>query len=583
MRDMDSVILSDMAMCQPTSALSTDPGRGQWGVYDYETDAVRGRAVYARPGAGAPPLKLPLEAEGWHRVFLGIHYGHTYSSHAAKLGCQHPDQFLWVRLSSDPVYALVEPEFPGKRGPATGDRRFGFADVAEVLWRCADLTGQHLHLAPRRSARFPATAAGIAWVRLEAMTPAEMKGLRERREDATRKRLVYVADTDLHDDYPVAEDEVRRQLEPLRDSDFSLVLWTTSMGDVCYYPSKRFPRALVLEGELSPYGYAPAGAPGPGDTLQAAADTAHELGLRIHATMRPAASRMPPLHWPRARGDLFHTDPSTWQSGRHGEPVGHYSIASPAVRERLVAVLTEQARYWPIDGVHLLLNRGWPFVGYEEPVVQSFVRQQGEDPRQLDPMDRRWWLHKAGYMSSFVAELRRSLDEAGEARGVRLGLSMTVMAGVEQCLSLGLDIRYWLEQRWLNHLIVHPCWLPTRWLDTDVPGHASVTAERVREVAALAKGTGCKVYADVYPRYLPAEQYPRRAREYYEAEADGLCFWDTYSRIPRRSEWQAIRRLGRVEDVGELEREARGFLNVFPLRSAAGMSLRPEHTPATNG
>lgn len=77
--------------------------------------------------------------------------------------------------------------------------------------------------------------------------------------------------------------------------------------------------------------------------------------------------------------------------------------------------------------------------------------------------------------------------------------------------------------------------------------------------------------ADIYPRYLPAPEYPRRASEEYEAGADGLCWSDTCCRVPRKSEWSAIRRLGHSEALEQLAQEA------------AGMTLDPSHTPATNG
>ena len=111
----------------------------------------------------------------------------------------------------------------------------------------------------------------------------------------------------------------------------------------------------------------------------------------------------------------------------------------------------------------------------------------------------------------------------------------------------------------------------------------SVTPGRVAEVKALAEPVGCRVYPDVYPRYMPPTEYPRRALEYYRAGADGLCFWDTYCRVPRASEWSAIRRLGHVDGLDDLESEARSFRTVSPLIEAGGMSFDPLYTPATNG
>jgi hypothetical protein len=396
------------------------------------------------------------------------------------------------------------------------------------------------------------------------------------------RRLIYKADTDLHEAYPSSSVDVQCLLDPLAGSDFSHVMWTTCFGDICYYPSSRFPRAHVTDGFDVPYGYPHEGC-GDFDTLATVADTCHEMGLRVHGMMRPAASRMPPLHWPRAEGDLFHTNPGVRQVGRNGEPVGHYSFAHPLVRETFTEVLREQVTDYPLDGVHILYNRGWPFVGYEAPVVERFTQQYGEAPRLLDPMDPRWACHISGYINEFMGGLRHMVDDVAAQQGRRLDLSVTVMAGLEHCRFLGIDIEHWLQQGWIDHIIVHPCWLPNRWQDTDVPSTLSVTPQRIAEIKQLAAPVGCRVYADVYPRYIPPTQYPRRAADYYEAGADGLCFWDTYSRVPRKSEWNAIRRLGHVDQLDALAHDAETYRRIVPLTSAAGMSLDPSHTPATNG
>ena len=578
----EQFLLSDLRISEPASALSRVPGPDQWGTYEYETASVRGVALYCRPFANPPELTIPISGVGWHRIYVGIHYGHTYDSYAAKLKVQVPDQFIWLRLSSDRAHDLIEPEYYPASDAAGAGHAFGFTDIVQVLWRCADVTGQTLHVAPRRTARYPGPPAGIAWLRLEQMTAAEIEAETSGSAGDTR-RLIYIADTDLHEAWPTAVSDVQRLLEPLAGSDFSHVLWTTSLGDICSYPSPAFPRAFVVDGADSPYGYPHSARTPSFDVLAAVADVCHELGLRVHGLMRPVASRMPPLHWPRAEHNLFHDHPELRQSGRGGEPVGHYSFAHPRVRETLLAVLREQVTRYPLDGVHLLFNRGWPFVGYEQHVVDAFMQAHGDDPRDIDPRDPRWLRHKSGYMSLFVGDVRRMLDEVSRQRGRRLELSVTVMAGLEQCMLLGLDVAHWLAEGWIDHLVIHPCWLPNRWQDTDVSATMSVTPERIAEVVDLAAVSGCRVYPDVYPRYIGAVEYARRAAEYYAAGADGLCFWDTYCRVPRKSEWSAIRRLGHVDKLADLTRCAESFRTVVSLVSAAGMSLDPAHTPGTNG
>ena len=53
--------------------------------------------------------------------------------------------------------------------------------------------------------------------------------------------------------------------------------------------------------------------------------------------------------------------------------------------------------------------------------------------------------------------------------------------------------------------------------------------------------------------------------------------------VPRKSEWNAIRRLGHVDQLDALAHDAETYRHVVPLISAADMSLDPSHTPATNG
>lgn len=567
----NDLLLTDMSCTQPAEALAPIASAERWGVYEYAAGEVSGRAVYCRPFANPPEIRLQLPVRGRYRIYLGIHYGHIHNSHLAKFGGKVVDQTLWAKLTGDRAYRLIEPEYYG-RGPEW----FTYTDVTEVLWRTADLDGQALHIAPRRSPRSPGDAAGLAWVRL-------VKAPEQEPVAADTARLLYISDCDLHEAYPTSQEAVHTLLDPLAGSDFSHVLWQTCMGDVCYFPTERFPRAFAIDGTQSPYGYPPEPPDEGFDVLGTICEVCHGMGLKVHATMRPAASRMPPMHWPRAEGDLFHRCPEVRQLGRQGEPVGHYSFAHPLVRETFTEVFREQVLRYPLDGVHVLFNRGWPFVGYEEHVVKSFEQEHGIDPHELEDTDPRFLSHKARYMNEFLHELRNMLDEVGAQTGRELALSVTVMAGLEQCAYLGLNVAHWLSQGWLRAIVIHPCWLPNRWQDPDVAGSMSVTPQRVAEVKALAGPAGCAVYPDVYPRYMAPTDYPKRAAEYYAAGADGLCFWDTYCRVPRLSEWNTIRRLGHVEGLGRLQEEAAGFRRALPLTEAAGMSMDPMHTPATNG
>ncbi|MCQ2437515.1 MAG: hypothetical protein MJ099_03870, partial [Clostridia bacterium] len=51
------------------------------------------------------------------------------------------------------------------------------------------------------------------------------------------------------------------------------------------------------------------------------------------------------------------------------------------------------------------------------------------------------------------------------------------------------------------------------------------------------------------PRFLTTGGYVRRAQSLYDAGADGISLWGTYMRVPQKSVWSTIRRLGHKKDL----------------------------------
>ena len=109
----DERVISDLSICQPSSALSRQWQDGKWMLMNYETDdGIVGQMLYytfypvfhaamRRPRdqefVNAPTITLPLEASGWYEVYLGMHY-----ASAARL--EGPQ--IQVKLSS-----LLRPDF----------------------------------------------------------------------------------------------------------------------------------------------------------------------------------------------------------------------------------------------------------------------------------------------------------------------------------------------------------------------------------------------------------------------------------------------------------------------------------------
>jgi hypothetical protein len=64
-----------MSRCTPSTALTRRFEPNRWQLVDYETEeGVKGSLVSAFPDQNCGELTLPLEAEGLHKIYLGINY-----------------------------------------------------------------------------------------------------------------------------------------------------------------------------------------------------------------------------------------------------------------------------------------------------------------------------------------------------------------------------------------------------------------------------------------------------------------------------------------------------------------------------
>ena len=207
---------------------------------------------------------------------------------------------------------------------------------------------------------------------------------------------------ELHLRVPSDEhEEIQRELEPLRDTDFSRIYWEAGMGDRMYYPTKLglTPADDWIE---DPYRV--------GDRLAAeswrefrkkridpfrvALDHAKRMGLEFHATYRPAGFHFPVPEDEWNTGGLYDKHPEWRSRDKAGRSVPRLSYAYPAVRKVVVALLQEIASY-PVDGICLAYNRRPPLLEYEAPLLDSFRAKTDLDARTLGDRDPRWLQHRA--------------------------------------------------------------------------------------------------------------------------------------------------------------------------------------------
>ena len=158
--------------------------------------------------------------------------------------------------------------------------------------------------------------------------------------------------------------------------------------------------------------------------------------------------------------------------------------------------------------------------------------EYGHDERLMD-----LW---AGYVTTFMRELREALDGTGAGRRVRVAAN--VWPDHDTNHASGLDLRTWAREGLVD--ILAPAAGDSQ--------HGSLEFAYMRGVV---EGTGCVFYPDLYPRNMAARDYLRRATEAYAEGAAGVSLWDCDRRIITRSQWNTIRRLGHRDDLPRMAAE----------------------------
>ena len=290
--------------------------------------------------------------------------------------------------------------------------------------------------------------------------------------------------------------------------------------DVCHYDTAvgevygaRYPqpwaddarpciRALIAEGT---------------DPLEVMGHRVREHGVEFLAEMRMSDTHHRAIDFETPGCPLFTLEHPEWVIERpDGGPETAMDYSYPEVREHRFAILEELARRDVTDGLELNFNR-W---------AKHFHRDQGRE--------------KAWIMTEFMGQVRRMLDEVATVRDRQhLALGVRVPATLDECLNVGLDTKAWVEEGYIDYLIVAD-W-NSSWVELPVD-----------QFAAFTQGTPCTLHAQMgnmmggtwtgkphdqdrgVGRFLPSysgmlvtpEEARADARNYYAWGADGISFWN---------------------------------------------------------
>jgi hypothetical protein len=161
-------------------------------------------------------------------------------------------------------------------------------------------------------------------------------------------------------------------------------------------------------------------------------------------------------------------------------------------------------------------------------------------------------------MTGFMRTLRREMDALGQRRGRKIAISAHVLNNEASNHFYGLDVPTWIKEGLVDNLVSYP------WRNEEIDA---------AYFGALTRGTKVRYYAEIMPRQMPPETYRQRALAYYAAGADGLSFWDTNGRFPRKQEWSMIRRLGHRDQLAGWDDGAGDFFRTVTLRTVGGYVL----------
>ena len=580
-RESESTYLLDMAACEPASAISPRFESGMWTAVDYATERGKGRMLFCGPDTRAPALRLKLDANGWYHIFVAT-------------DAQNFDGYcLLLKLSDDAGYTRATPEtFRPEKDLVAPEMLFSETDLCEAYWKTADLAGQDIIFHRPAAGHMSGTVANVAYVRLVPLSEPERERARQLAPRPDTRRLIANYDGGQHEMWAYGtEQEMIDEFQALADADFGLVLWGCARSFAAYYPSKVASRV-----EWSP------GMPGTRarresverarrhgfDALGAAVRCARNVGARIYPLVRMVGEFPPPHHLGYSGPGRFQAEHPEWRClTAEGHRARHLSQAFPQVRAKYVQLFREWVEDYEADGVSIVFCRSWPYVLYEDPVVQSFEREYGEDMRALEAFDKRVLAHRASFLTQLLRETRQMLDEVGAARGQRLGTCYVLPADAYEpadCpdlgpfttpLSLAMDVETWVEDGLVDQLVLH--------LEGVGAPDASDRGPLIQPYLELAGGTNTQVYPDLYPRRQSADSMRIRALACYEAGVDGLCFWDCQGRALRLSNWAMHRLLGHEEELAELKPFADRLFRIVPLIELDGFMAQNEHCKPTDG
>ncbi len=576
----DGILFADLAaVCTPSDRISDQRILGKWNAISYEVAGVQGTLLTAMNENRPEPVYLNPALTGWHRIYVGL---------AVFNNSDWRKNVLPIRLTGDPARTVFNPDggVPGAGG------------VEESFWKCADMTGEAVEISRFERGCFvldSLTDANIAWIRFEPMTEKEVEDFKADQMDDSH-RCIY-ATNDMHcmayAVHPTKQEEweIAAQVYEQSDVEWLSVENLYSFDGKPDVPFEQFPFSRLLHKEcqdgLKSY---------TDEMLQGLARRGHEVGLKMCASHRMGAWGVE-CTWDEMyfENSFRHAHPQLRCVDRDGHIVDAMSYAYPETQDYIISMFLRLAADG-FDAVEMMYNRGVPYTLFEQPLIDAFQKRYGENICEIPSEDPRVIALRCEIMTGFVRRLRKALDERFPERHVRI--HARGLYSIYDCRYVGVDMETWAKEHLIDAVISYPqsyredltgdIWQegvlgridlekysrfveelpkPPCFYEGDfreisprpdtkgVPQGPKDQKERIGQWMKLSHDTDIPIYFEIMPRQMPKEVYMERVKEIYDLGGERISLWDAYSRAPRHSTWNTVRRVGHKETLDTLLEE----------------------------
>lgn len=234
------------------------------------------------------------------------------------------------------------------------------------------------------------------------------------------------------------------------------------------------------------------------DPMRIFVNRAVELGLKLFPSLR-----MNDAHGGARQSAFWRTNQDLLLDGLK------YDYAKAGTREFRLTQIEEVCRAYDVDGFELDFMRVPHF--FQGPKAESH------------------------FMTEFVRDVRRMMDEIGGSREKHLDLMVILPRTIMECVEIGLDVRAWIDEGLIN-VVVAKNFI---YFEQNLP---------VREWATLVKNTPVTFYAG-FEQSDTLESFRAGAANYFRGGTDGIYLYNF--RLPCNSVGRQI--FSEIDDPEKLD------------------------------